>query len=373
MSLPSGYTKLEYIQSTGTQYIDTGFIPNQDTRIDITAVPMSSEDANTGVGFIPYGAAESYNSNAFECFSQAGQLEFNYDGQVQYTQTVEVGETYNIIQAKEVFLAQIVGGPSISWSFTYQAFTCPYTLTLFAIHRSSVFCGQQKIYSCVIQDNGTVVRDYIPCKNAAGKIGMYDQANGKFYANSGIGEFTAGPEVSAPDGHSVLIGGTAYSILGGRTLIGGTGYGISKGRTLIGGTGYDIAFGAAETETETWVLIAAPSLPSSTVSYKLYDTYGITFESNGTTFGTIMLTASTIAYQTTGGLYTTAYQKSISGGGGGTVEMSLPAKEVSPSAVITSGWKNTAYRTVTFSQPITEDMFNGNLLSWLRSNGSVSL
>jgi hypothetical protein len=42
--------------------------------------------------------------------------------------------------------------------------------------------------------------------------------------------------------HKALIGGTAYSITGGRTLIGGTGYGISKGRALIGGTGYDISF-----------------------------------------------------------------------------------------------------------------------------------
>ena len=27
------YTELEYIQSSGTQYIDTGFKPNQDTRV----------------------------------------------------------------------------------------------------------------------------------------------------------------------------------------------------------------------------------------------------------------------------------------------------------------------------------------------------
>lgn len=47
--------------------------------------------------------------------------------------------------------------------------------------------------------------------------------------------------------HKALIGGTGYSITGGRTLIGGTGYVINKGRTLIGGTGYDIAFGAAGT------------------------------------------------------------------------------------------------------------------------------
>ena len=35
MSLPSGYKRLEYIQSSGTQYIDTGFKPNQDTGITI--------------------------------------------------------------------------------------------------------------------------------------------------------------------------------------------------------------------------------------------------------------------------------------------------------------------------------------------------
>ena len=33
MSLPSGYTRLEYIESTGTQYVDTGFRPNQDSRV----------------------------------------------------------------------------------------------------------------------------------------------------------------------------------------------------------------------------------------------------------------------------------------------------------------------------------------------------
>ena len=31
--LPDGYTKLEYLQSSGTQYIDTGVYPNQDTRV----------------------------------------------------------------------------------------------------------------------------------------------------------------------------------------------------------------------------------------------------------------------------------------------------------------------------------------------------
>ena len=30
------YQVVEYIESTGTQYIDTGFIPNQDTSIELS-------------------------------------------------------------------------------------------------------------------------------------------------------------------------------------------------------------------------------------------------------------------------------------------------------------------------------------------------
>ena len=42
--------------------------------------------------------------------------------------------------------------------------------------------------------------------------------------------------------HSVLIGGTAYGIKGGKCLVDGTEYGIKKGQTLVDGTGYDVVF-----------------------------------------------------------------------------------------------------------------------------------
>ena len=34
-NLPSGYTELEYIESTGTQYIDTGLKGNLNTKVEI--------------------------------------------------------------------------------------------------------------------------------------------------------------------------------------------------------------------------------------------------------------------------------------------------------------------------------------------------
>jgi hypothetical protein len=51
-----------------------------------------------------------------------------------------------------------------------------------------------RLYSCKIYDNGTLVRDYIPCKLQDGSIGLYDKLNNKFYANKGTGEFIAGPQ-----------------------------------------------------------------------------------------------------------------------------------------------------------------------------------
>ena len=42
--------------------------------------------------------------------------------------------------------------------------------------------------------------------------------------------------------HRTLIGGTAYSITGGKSMVSGTSYSIAEGRTLIGGTGYNISF-----------------------------------------------------------------------------------------------------------------------------------
>ena len=47
------------------------------------------------------------------------------------------------------------------------------------------------------------------------------------------------PDLTA---HKTFVGGTAYTVKGGKCMINGTVYNILKGRTLIDGTGYDITF-----------------------------------------------------------------------------------------------------------------------------------
>ena len=50
-----------------------------------------------------------------------------------------------------------------------------------------------KLYYCKIWDNGSLVRNFIPCKNTSGTLGLYDAVNNVFYTNAGTGTFTAGP------------------------------------------------------------------------------------------------------------------------------------------------------------------------------------
>ena len=54
------------------------------------------------------------------------------------------------------------------------------------------------LYYCRIYDGNTIIRDYIPCKNAGGAVGLYDLIGQKFYGNAGTGSFTAGPVVERP-------------------------------------------------------------------------------------------------------------------------------------------------------------------------------
>lgn len=106
-----------------------------------------------------------------------------------------------------------------------------------------------KIWKTVAFEGVPLIRDFIPCKNASGEVGLWDDVNSVFYGNAGTGAFTAG---EIPSGtHKTLVNGTAYEVKGGKCLVNGTVYSIKKGRTLIDGTGLDITFPSAGTKLST--------------------------------------------------------------------------------------------------------------------------
>lgn len=191
--LPSGYTELVYIQNSGTQLIDTGYVPSGETTVEITfkCEKIAGGDAEN---YPVYGSANGYNQNAFELWSLAKG--FCTYGSQDYKSNfgLTAGVKYTSIQSKNVLT---INGNT--FTFTKQTFSTPYNLLLFATHRDngiiiSADDAKLKIYSCKIYDNDTLIRDYIPCINASGEVGLYDLVGKQFYGNAGTGAFV-GSEV----------------------------------------------------------------------------------------------------------------------------------------------------------------------------------
>lgn len=186
--LPEGYTEVEYIKSSGSQYIDTGFVPNQDTRVVCDAV-FSPEGTSSQYFF---GVRVSSTSRQFGLrgTSSGYQIKYgNVDGGT--TSGVEAGRILIDFNKNKLSVG------SLSLSNDYATFTCPGNMYLFAANNNGAVYANctATVYSMQIYDNGVLVRDFIPCKNASGVAGLYDVVGGKFYGNAGSGSFAAGDEV----------------------------------------------------------------------------------------------------------------------------------------------------------------------------------
>ena len=188
MSLPSGYKLLEYIQSSGTQYIDTGFKPNQDTSVFATAkiTDVSSYPSIFG--------ARNKNTQMYWMYN-------NGNGAISTSFVVKINSTeYSLSSAfgeKQTYSIDSgiakVGESNVNVSMgTFQS---SYNLYLFGTDNvgSLQYPAKMKLYSCQIYDNGTLVRDFVPCQKPDGTIGLWDDVNSLFYGNAGTGTFTAGP------------------------------------------------------------------------------------------------------------------------------------------------------------------------------------
>lgn len=198
VKLPDGYTQVEYLESTGTQFVVTDFIPNQDTKLVMVAMPSTIANAASSNGFIPYGAGNSSTDGAFECYTWSSNHEANYDGQRGTLGAATASVLVAISHDKNRFVLNDATGTVLTKEFTYNEFTSPRELALFAANRASPLKGKQKIYLCLLFGNGTLAHFYIPCINASGEAGLYDLAGAKFYGNAGSGVFAVGAVIDPP-------------------------------------------------------------------------------------------------------------------------------------------------------------------------------
>lgn len=167
--LPSGYTELAYIQSGGTQYIDTEVKPNVGTRAVVGFQATSTPTSNWWI-------LSAVTSGTVLWRAGVNSSAFRTDAGFTYSQT------------------------SSLTAYTVANGTCSVNMTiplyLFAQNEGgAVEFGKFKLYSCQMYDNDTLIRDFVPCVNPSGAIGLYDMVGKKFYGNAGTGVFI-GSEVA---------------------------------------------------------------------------------------------------------------------------------------------------------------------------------
>ena len=173
--LPSTYRKLEYIQSSGKQYIDTGVIVK-----NITEIKVDFQAVTILFGENQYASSWVNEQNHIQ-IGISGNT-FIDSGGVTYSQTSSVTAR-----------TQAVGVPLGAVNLHLYLFA--QSESTGALHYSS-----GRIFSCQITTADGLVRNFVPCKNPDGVIGMYDVVNDEFYQNSGSDTFIAGTDLGPGDG-----------------------------------------------------------------------------------------------------------------------------------------------------------------------------
>lgn len=186
--LPNGYTQLEYIESSGEQYIDTKISPTQSSKIVLDYLP--TEAATGGV----FGSRIGVGNAAFALWIvNATSIEDDY------------ASDRDTIQVNDVLTRTLVDkdGNSLNYGtlsheHAKTTFSNQYPIILFGINSAGTVDNRRvsaRLYKCSISNGSVLQREFVPCISPAGNVGLYDVVSKTFYANSGSGAFIPGPEI----------------------------------------------------------------------------------------------------------------------------------------------------------------------------------
>lgn len=196
--LPSEYKRVEYIQTDGTQYINTGYIPNSNTKIEmqfynfadyLSVSDPSNPIINTNALF---GARTSITVNSFSLFASVYKLnDFVFDVS---NSSVVIDQT-PLYKQKISTQTDKITINGITKLTNVASLDCEYPLYLFSVNTAGSFderCALGKLYSFKIYENDVLVKDMVPCvRTSDDKVGLYDVISETFYIDENGGNFIA--------------------------------------------------------------------------------------------------------------------------------------------------------------------------------------
>lgn len=196
--LPSGYTLVDYIESDGTQWIDTEYIPNS---TDFVEMDLYFSSSNQTGGHCPFGCRGNYSNWVYE---ESLCCSFNIDSNNRihsYRYSSESYVSYNGLLDKKIRISSCMQSFSVMSiesangkisNFSKTPLQPVQPLYLFCTNQKNngadYFC-KMKLYSCIIGNSiGLINHLYLPVvRDSDNKPGLYDLMANKFLINKGNG------------------------------------------------------------------------------------------------------------------------------------------------------------------------------------------
>lgn len=182
---------LEYIESTGIQYIDTGIIGKSGLEIEID---FEFTEIGTAAQ-IPVGSTAGSSERIYPLSSKNY---LGYGDAVKLPMTVAANERYDFyckLYAGEQTVT--VNGTTVYTGVDPATYDSGCNVLLFAANNAGSvgYHSKVRVKKCKIREGGVLVRDYVPCRQPSGVVCMYDRVSGEYAMNRGAGKFVAGAEV----------------------------------------------------------------------------------------------------------------------------------------------------------------------------------
>lgn len=192
------YIKLEYIESTGTQFINTGFKNTQQNYNKLVIKMKNLYTQDGGAVWHVNGISKGSESILYLGRTNAGNLAFGSGTDNTTSDSIATNTVYEWeYNTSEGYLK--LNGEIKRSSINFTKPTAEYNFILFGYTRFDALqdLHSERIYSFSIDENGTAILNLIPVKRKTdGVIGMLDLVSSRFFTNSGTGFFLAGPEIS---------------------------------------------------------------------------------------------------------------------------------------------------------------------------------
>lgn len=190
VKVPLRVNFVNYIQSSGTQYIDTEIVGKSGITVEME---LAITDVSLGAVLASYSSAGRF----YPVLVETGAFKLGY-GAMQTVSgiTVVAGKKYSVrselLKGSQKFSVDGTEYYSGSNSTEYDT---GLSMLLFANHYSATQAidhAKARLYSCHIFNNGTLARDFRPCLDENGAVCLYDMVSETYFYNAGSGEFTAG-------------------------------------------------------------------------------------------------------------------------------------------------------------------------------------